>query len=200
MPDMKRRSYTKVLRAAAEEATRQRIVEALVSLHEQVGPARTTVSAVAERAGVERLTVYRHFPDEPSMIRACSAHWAALHPLPSLPSLEGEPLTVSRKAIVRLYGWFRENAAMLTQVSADALKITAVAESLGPVDAEFARLAVRLDSLWPTRSSRRAATIRHVLQFSTWRSLDRLTGSDRRAAALAAEWIEGGSARRRGSR
>jgi len=188
---MKRRGYTKVLRAAAEEATRERIVSAIMNLHEEVGPARTTVSAIADRAGVERLTVYRHFPDEPSMLRACSAHWASLHPLPSLPPLEGDPPAVARRMLVRLYGWFRENAAMLAQVTADARRMAAVAEALEPLNADLDRMAAQLDALWPRRSSPRAATIRHVLEFSTWRSLDRLTGSDRRAAALAAGWIDG---------
>src|SRR6185436_10949463 len=102
---MKRRGYTKVLRAAAEEATRERIVSAIMNLHEEVGPARTTVSAIADRAGVERLTVYRHFPDEPSMLRACSAHWNALHPPPPICSATDDPLADSRRMIVRLYGW-----------------------------------------------------------------------------------------------
>src|SRR5262249_54522395 len=88
----RKRTYTKTLRAESEESTRQRIVDALVELHEELGPSRTTVSAVAERAGVQRLTVYRHFPDEPSMIRACSAHWAQLNPLPDLAPSGADPL------------------------------------------------------------------------------------------------------------
>jgi len=79
--DMKQtpRTYTKVRRAVAEEATRERIVSAIMELHEEIGPARTTVSAVAERAGVERLTVYRHFPDDRSMFQACSSRWIELN-------------------------------------------------------------------------------------------------------------------------
>ena len=188
---MKRRGYTKVLRAAAEEATRERIVSAMMALHEEVGPARTTISAIADRAGVERLTVYRHFPDEPSMLQACSAHWSSLHPLPSFPSTEGDPAAVSRKMVLGLYQWFRENAAMLTQVTADARRMPAVAEVLEPMDAGLDQVATQLDALWPGRSASRLATIRHVLEFSTWRSLTSLTTSDRRAAELAVKWISG---------
>ena len=189
---MKRpRPYTKVRRAAAEEATRDRIVSAIVALHEDVGPARTTVSAIADRAGVERLTVYRHFPDEPSMLRACSAHWTALHPLPPIPAEGADPLAACRRTILRLYDWYRANAKMLAQLTTDARKVPLVAELIAPVDAELDRVAGKLDAKWPRRSARRATTIRHALEFSTWLSLHRLTGSDRRAAALAVGWIDG---------
>jgi len=187
---MKRpRAYMKVRRAAAEEATRERIVCAVVALHEEVGPARTTISAVADRAGVERLTVYRHFPDEPSMLRACSAHWTALHPLPAIPARGTNPLAACRRTILALYGWYRANEAMLVQITADARKIPLVGELIAPIDEDLDRAAAELDANWPRRSARRATTIRHALEFSTWRSLDRLTGNDRRAAALAVGWI-----------
>ena len=190
--DVKRaRTYTKVARAAAEEATRERIVSAIVALHEEIGPARTTVSAIAGRAGVERLTVYRHFPDEAAMLRACSVHWSALHPLPPLPVQGSDPLVAFRRTIVALYGWYRANAAMLGQITIDAAKMPLVAELIAPLGAEADRIAAELEANWPRRSARRAMTIRHALDFSTWRSLDRLTGNDRRAAALAAGWISG---------
>jgi AcrR family transcriptional regulator len=191
------RTYTKVRRAAAEEATRERIVEALIALHEEVGPARTTVSAVAQRAGVERLTVYRHFPDEPAMLRACSAHWNALHPPPAASPDTGDPVADCRRTILRLYGWYRTNAAMLTQISTDARSMPVVAALLAPFDAHLDEVAAELDGRWSRRSSRRAQTIRHALELSTWRSLERLTGSDRVAAVLAAGWLEGGEAVRR---
>src|SRR6476469_6244090 len=78
----KPRQYQKKLRAEQEAETRQRIVEAMVELHREVGPARTTISAIAERAGVERLTVYRHFPDETEMFQACTTHYATVVPQP----------------------------------------------------------------------------------------------------------------------
>ena len=188
-----RRSYTKVRRAEAEEATREKIVEAMVELHEEVGPSRTTVSAIAGRAGVERLTVYRHFPDEASMLHACSAHWNAAHPPPPVPSGDGDPLAVCRRTLLRFYGWYRANEAMLVQITADARIIPLVAELIAPFDLHLDAVADALDRRWPRKSARRRATLRHALEFSTWRSLGRIAGSDGRAAALAASWLDSGS-------
>ena len=183
------RTYTKVRRAVAEEATRERIVSAIMELHEEIGPARTTVSAIAERAGVERLTVYRHFPDETAMLRACSAHWNALHPPPDLVPASGDPLADSRRMILRLYDWYRTNAGMLIQITTDARQMPLVAELVAPFADYLDQLAAELDGRWPGRSARRAQTIRHALELSTWRSLDRIAGDDRRAAALAVSWL-----------
>ena len=77
-----KRSYRMGRRAELQEQTRQRITEAAVELHGTLGPARTSVTAVAERAGVERATVYRHFPDERALFLACSSHWRAANPAP----------------------------------------------------------------------------------------------------------------------
>lgn len=188
---MKRtRSYTKVRRAEAEEATRGRIVAALVELHEEIGMSKTTVSAVAERAGVERLTVYRHFPDETAMLRACTAHWAALNPPPPFSPGAGEPAAVCRRSILRLYEWYRKNAAMFKQIHADAGRIPLISELMAPFETYLDDMTAGLDGRWPKRSSKRIATIRHALEFTTWRSLERIAGSDRRAAALAAGWLE----------
>ena len=153
--------------------------------------ARTTVSAVAERAGVERLTVYRHFPDETAMLRACSSHWNALHPPPAFSPGGGDAIAVCRRTILRLYEWYRANAAMLVQIEGDTRRIPLLAEIMAPFEAHLDDTAAALDGRWPRRSVRRRATIRHALEFSTWRSLDRIAGSDRRAAALAASWLDG---------
>ncbi|MGH7445237.1 MAG: TetR/AcrR family transcriptional regulator, partial [Longimicrobiales bacterium] len=77
-----RKVYTKRLRAAQEADTRLRITEAAMRLHEEVGPAHTTVTDVAARAGVSRMTVYNHFATDAELIEACSTHWSTLHPLP----------------------------------------------------------------------------------------------------------------------
>src|SRR3982750_3841889 len=77
-----KRRYEKRARAAQEEATRQRVIDAAIGLHGTVGPARTTISAIAERAGVRRATVYRHFPDERSLFLGCSGAWRERHPVP----------------------------------------------------------------------------------------------------------------------
>src|SRR3954454_24302077 len=83
MSDEKRRN-TKKVRAQLEAETRRRITESAVELHGTVGPARTSMSAVAERAGVRRSTLYRHFPDEDALFAACSSHWVAENPRPDL--------------------------------------------------------------------------------------------------------------------
>src|SRR5947209_12561564 len=83
MADQKRQ-YRKRRRAELEQRTRQRITESTVELHGTLGPARTSISAVAERAGVRRSTVYRHFPDEDALFAACSSHWRADNPAPDL--------------------------------------------------------------------------------------------------------------------
>lgn len=185
-----RRTYTKKLRAVAEEETRRRIVEALIELHAGVGPARTTVSAVAERAGVERLTVYRHFADEQSMFRACSSLYMERNPPPQPGPFEGvEPLDAVRKTLLAVYSWYRKNEAMFSNVLADAERMPSLHESTEELLAYANGLASELDRLFDGRSSRRRATLHHALEFSTWRSLSRLTTSDRAAAEVAVSWI-----------
>ncbi len=76
------RTYQLKRRAEKQAETRRRIVDATVALHTSVGPARTTISDIAELAGVQRHTVYAHFPDERELFHACSAHWRGLHPAP----------------------------------------------------------------------------------------------------------------------
>ena len=80
---------------------------------------------------------------------------------------------------------------MLVQITTDARKIPLVAELIAPIGAELDRAAAELDANWPRRNARRATTIRHALEFTNWRSLAQLTGSDRRAAALVVGWVEG---------
>src|SRR5215218_2212441 len=123
-----RRPYRKRRRAQLEEETRLRITEATVELHGSVGPARTTISAVAERAGVQRATVYRHFPDEEALFGACSAHWAAQHPLPDLESWGAiaDPDKRLRAALVDLYDWFERGERMLVNVRRDAPLVPAM--------------------------------------------------------------------------
>ena len=120
------REYKKRARARQEEETRQRITEAAVELHGSVGPARTTISAVAERAGVQRATVYRHFPDEVALFGACSAHWAALHPPPD-PSGWAEladPDERLRTALRATYAWYGSDEQMFVNIFRDAVART----------------------------------------------------------------------------
>src|SRR6266851_6093020 len=102
------RKYELKQRAQSQAETRQRIVEATVELHDSLGPARTTISAIAERAGVQRLTVYRHFPDDRSLFRACSGHWAARNPKPDPSSWAAvdDPEARLRLALAEIYAFF----------------------------------------------------------------------------------------------
>src|SRR4051794_25138764 len=113
-----KRKYELKARAAAQEATRARIAAAAASLHEEVGVARTTVAAIARRAGVQRLTVYNHFPDLAALLPACTAHWMAERPLPDLgPAFAIEdPAERLRTALTALYGWYRATAPMQARV------------------------------------------------------------------------------------
>src|SRR5689334_11383888 len=128
------RKYELRQRAERQAATRRRIVEAIVALHGEVGPARTTVSAIAERAGVERLTVYRHFADETAMFQACSAHFAAETGPPDPAAWAGvpEPAERLRAALLAFYGYYRRGEAMLAHVHRDAPRLPALAAVLAP--------------------------------------------------------------------
>src|SRR6185436_16106727 len=113
-----KRRYELKARAASQEATRERIAAAAAALHEEIGVAQTTVADIARRAGVQRLTVYNHFPDLDALLPACSAHWLAEHPQPDLGSafaLE-DPAERLRAALTLLYGWYREHAPMQRRV------------------------------------------------------------------------------------
>src|SRR5215472_17282594 len=109
------RAYRMRARAEQVARTRQRIVDAAVELHGTVGPAATTIAAIADQAGVTRLTVYRHFPDEAALFGACSAHWASRQQLPDPGAWSGigDPAARLRAGLADLYRFFRAGAAML---------------------------------------------------------------------------------------
>jgi AcrR family transcriptional regulator len=113
-----KRRYELKARAEAQQATRERIAAAAVSLHEEVGFAKTTVADIARRAGVQRLTVYNHFPDLDALLPACTAHWNAEHPMPDLAPAFAlpDPVERLRTALTLLYGWYRETAPMQRRV------------------------------------------------------------------------------------
>src|SRR6476619_3705653 len=124
------RKYEQKQRARSRAETHERIVEATVALHRELGPARTTVSAIAERAGVQRLTVYRHFPDERALFRACSGHWAALHPLPdpSAWSAIDDPAARLALALAELYAHYGETEQMNANIRRDLPIVPAIQE------------------------------------------------------------------------
>lgn len=176
-----RRRYRKRARAAQEDETRRRITEATVELHGSVGPARTTVSAVAERAGVQRATVYRHFPDEQALFDACSSHWIASHPLPDLTAWEriADPGERLRTALGELYAWYDRGAYMVEKTTRDAPLVPALGPSMAAFGQWFELAADALLRGRPQRGRRRRilrGAIGHALAFATWSSLVREQG------------------------
>jgi AcrR family transcriptional regulator len=171
-----KRRYELKKRAEEMAETRRRITEAAVELHGTIGPARTTVSAIAERAGVQRHTVYRHFPTEAELFGACSAHYVALHPLPDLEAWRAlrDPSTRLTRGLDELYGYYERTEPMWSNVFRDVDLVEAVGPTLVPVEAWLTEAASILMTGWGTRGRRRRvleAAIRHVLDFQTWRSL-----------------------------
>jgi len=153
--------------------TKTRIVEAAVALHGSVGPARTTVAAIAEKAGVTRLTVYRHFPDDAALFAACTAHWASQQRMPDLDAWlsETDPVTRLRTALTDLYRFYAEAEPMLTRSARDRDALPDIIR-----DRNQARDAARVEAVltaWPRRqrTKSRQALIAHAFAFGTWRSL-----------------------------
>jgi AcrR family transcriptional regulator len=171
-----RRPYRKRRRAQLEAETRLRITEAAVDLHGSVGPARTTISAVADRAGVQRATVYRHFPDEEALFDACSSHWMTQHPLPDpVPWAKIEdPDERLRVALGELYEWYEQGEYMLERTTRDVALVPALRP---PMEAFRGWLDAAADAILrgrPERGARRRrvrAAVGHALAFETWRSL-----------------------------
>ncbi len=168
----KQRAYRKVKRAEDEQRTRARIVDAAEALHAEVGPARTTISAIAERADVTRATVYRHFPDDESLFLACSGQWLSRQTLPDPDAWEvgGDPFAVLHSGLTDIYRYFRDGESMLTSVHRDAAVV--------PARIKAARLAresewlARLTRGLPMRRRKSVqAAVAHALSFGTWRSL-----------------------------
>jgi len=173
-----KRRYRKRRRAALEDETRRRITEATVDLHGSVGPARTTVSAVAERAGVQRATVYRHFPDEWALFDACSSHWMAAHPLPDLEawSAIAAPEERLRTGLAQLYSWFERGEYMLERTTRDVAVVPALEPAMARSAQWFEAATDVLLRDRPQRGARRRtvrAAIAHAVDFATWRSLVR---------------------------
>jgi AcrR family transcriptional regulator len=186
----KPRKYEKKVRAEQQAETRQRIVEAMVALHREVGPARTTISAVAERAGVERLTVYRHFPDERSMFEACTTHYATEVPGPDPAGWADieDPTERLRTALLAFYDYYRRAEDVLAHAARDVPQLPALAAVLRPQVQFVGRVREDLVERWGMAGASRArlaAAIGHALRFDTWQSLARGEGlKDADAAEL----------------
>lgn len=179
------RTYTLKRRAESQAETRRRIVEAAIELHGSVGPALTTISMVAERAGVQRHTLYAHFPDERSLYLACSGLSLERDPLPDARAWSAiedrrERLRVGLGAV---YGWYERNAELAACVLRDA--------EYHPLTKEITELrfgpplAAYHEVLGAKLGAKQCAVLRLALSFFTWRTLARESGLKRGAAVGA---------------
>ncbi len=165
-------------RAASADQTRRRIIEAAVALYEARGPADTTISAVAGHAQVQRLTVYRHFPDERLLLDACWDYWAALHPLPSSRHWEtiADPRQRLRAALDATYIYYESAGLLLERLLIDRARMPALAEVLRPYDHWITEARDQLLEGWGTHGRPKqwvVALVDHALRFTTWASLAR---------------------------
>ncbi|HMO97270.1 MAG TPA: TetR/AcrR family transcriptional regulator [Tepidiformaceae bacterium] len=187
------RSYRMRKRQEDIEVTRQRIVDAAVLLHGTVGPAHTTISAVAEQAGVQRSTVYRHFPDEAALFGACTGHWLAANPWPRPQDWEriADPAERMHRGLRELYRYYDENRQMLGNSFRDI-------EVMPPFVGEMARatllgLVTGLISGWPEaqQSERLVAAVRGAVDFRTSRAFVEAGLAPAAAADLVADMVLG---------
>jgi AcrR family transcriptional regulator len=181
-----KRPYRLGVRRDAMDRTRQRITDAAIALHGSVGPAATTMSAVAERAGVTRATLYRHFPTEAELFAACSADWLRANPRPDVAEWAriSDPVERIAAALSDLYPYYRSTEGMLGNLYRDITSLPEpIAERLEGYPEDMVEV---LDAGWPEGADdgvRRAALL-HAVSFATWRSLRRAGLTDDDAARL----------------
>ena len=184
MSETKRGKYNLKARAERYQQTRQRIVETAVELHEIHGPAQTTITDIAKKAGVQRRTVYNHFPDELSLFKACSAHNRALNPPPDPEpwKLIPDPEERLRGALADVYAYYRRNEQMIANVTRDAQANPNVRKVLEPRVKHQERMRGVLAAGW---EEQRDGQLRHkllygalwmALEFQTWHTLVRQQG------------------------
>jgi AcrR family transcriptional regulator len=174
------RRYELKARADRQRQTRDRIVAATVALHQEVGPARTTIADIARRAGVQRLTVYNNFPQVSDLLRSCQRHFLAANPPPDIapdvaPGVSQEgALTRFEEALTDLYGWYRANEAMERNIHRDRHLIPELNDLMriadSRLDAASAAYSELIGGGSPTRTSIRSV-VRLALEFRTWEVL-----------------------------
>jgi AcrR family transcriptional regulator len=185
---VEKRKYEMKKRAERQRETRRRIVEATVELHRTRGPANTTISEIAQRAGVNRLTVYNHFPDLSDLLRACSRSWTERHPAPDpTPWAQiSDPQVKLRTALTDLYSFYARTEPMRANVLRDAQTMPELAALLeGSVVPYLEEVRDLLADGWEVRGKERRrllATVALALDFHAWRSLERGSGLSREEA------------------
>lgn len=178
MTEQTKRHYRMGRRRAAVEQTRERIVAATFELHATIGPSRTTIRAIADRAGLQRHTVYAHFPDLDSLYEACTAHGIRST---GMPEPEGwrtieQPLDRMRLGLTEMIDWYRANERMLGNVLFDVDPSVAPPTTPDAFELRMAALQAALMEGWsagarPARRATLEAVVGHAMAFTTWRSL-----------------------------
>ena len=191
---MSNRKYTKTRRAEQQDETRDRIIEAIVALHEEFGPANTSIKAVAEKAGVQRLTVYRHFPDDASIFQACTSHWLKLNPPPdfvdwvNIENADEQTYTV----LLAFYRYYRQTEKMWSGAYRDVEEIEALRNVMAGFETFLDQVRDNLLASWKVNGKRKkqlSITLRHSLRFTSWQSLKRENLNDKQITELVMSWI-----------
>jgi len=194
-----KRKYELKQRAEGVAETHLRITEAAIDLHGTIGPARTTLSAVARRAGVERRTLYRHFPTEADLFVACSTHYFAANPFPDLDLWRAirDPQERLAYALDELYAYYERTAPMLANVLRDAELVDYARDAVASLHAFLEEAAEILAAGRRVRGSRRQlvdAALGHALAFSTWHSLTTSGATRADAARLVIALVDAAAA------
>jgi AcrR family transcriptional regulator len=178
------RKYELKRRAESQAETRRRIVEAAVRLHQTKGPGLTSISDVARLAGVQRNTLYRHFPDEHSLLLACSGHYGQLNPPPDPTTwqAEADPARRLRLGLTDLYEYYGRTEEMLTKVVRDAEFHEGVREIQTLRSGKLRRATHDILAEPLPRNPRMRAMLEVALDFSTWQRLARADGLSQKAA------------------
>lgn len=174
------RIYQQRARAGTQRRTRERILDAAVEFYQVHGIASVNISAIAARAGVQRLTVYRHFPDDGALLTGCLARWreSLAWPADKWTSI-ADPRQRLRVALEALYQYYAGAEPVLTLLAPARERLPVVAAWLDPVDRALEQLRHRLSDGWGLSGRPRAwldAQIAHALSRTTWRSLVREIG------------------------
>ncbi len=191
--EMKKRRYALKKRANSQQDTRARIVAATMQLHQQIGARATTISAIADRAGVQRLTVYRHFPDDAALLQACTSHWIELNPPPD-PALwrdQADVVARARQALGALYAYYRRTEKMWDASHRDEPNVPALQAPMQAFRDYLEGVRATLLEDIPKHCRKNcAAILGHALRFTTWQSLARERMPDSAIASLIGTWLQ----------
>ncbi len=192
----KKRAYRMRDRARSQQATRDRIVQAAMELHEEVGPRLTTISGIAERAGVQRLTVYRHFSDETAIFQACTSHWLELNPPPTPDAWENIADKSDRlnAALRAFFDYYTKTERMWSLSYRDVTLVPALQAPMQEFEEAVNMLADQFAGELAgssTNSEILKVTLRHVFSFTTWRNLDEQIPDNSKKVQIAGLWISG---------